>query len=180
MTTLDAVLLVVRAVLGATFLIHGGQKLMGWYGGGGPKGTAEMMGMLGVAHPKLMATMASLSEFGGGLLVLFGLFTHFAAAFIIGTMIVAIATVHISKGFLATEGGYELNLSLATLALVLMFLGAGSISLDRLLGIARPINELPVWVSLLLVLILFGGWVATLLSRRMNTRSTESAPWPTE
>src|SRR5690349_4237980 len=115
MTPQDAVLLVIRAVLGATFLIHGGQKLMGWYGGRGVTGTAEMMGMLGMAHPKLMGTMAAVSEFGGGLLVLFGLLTQFAAAAIIGTMFVAISTVHFAKGFLSTEGGYEFNLSLITL-----------------------------------------------------------------
>src|SRR5215211_2545435 len=85
MTTLDAVLLVVRAVLGVTFLLHGGQKLFGWYGGGGTRGTQEMMGMLGVGHPRLMGWMATLSEFLGGLLVLIGLFTQLAAAIIIST-----------------------------------------------------------------------------------------------
>jgi putative oxidoreductase len=168
MTTLDAVLLVVRAVLGVTFLIHGGQKLFGWYGGGGTRGTQEMMGMLGVGHPRLMGWLATLSEFFGGLLVLIGLFTQLAAAIIIGTMIVAVATVHLSKGFLNTAGGYELNLSLITLALVLLFLGPGSISLDHLMGFDVPIHEMPMWAIILLILVPFGGLILTQLSKRMK------------
>ena len=54
MTTLDLALLVVRLVLGITFVLHGAQKLFGWYGGAGINGTRSMMENLGVAHPGLL------------------------------------------------------------------------------------------------------------------------------
>src|SRR5437667_11757376 len=92
-TTLDLALLVILVFVGITFILHGGQKLFGWYGGGGPQGTRSMMESLGVAHPGLLGWMATLSEAGGGLFVLIGLLTPLAAAVIISTMLVAIYTV---------------------------------------------------------------------------------------
>src|SRR6059058_3819616 len=98
-TTLDLALLVIRVFVGITFVLHGGQKLFGWYGGGDLKGTRSMMQDLGMAHPGLLGWMATLTEFGGGLFVLIGLFTPLAAAVIISTMLVAIYTVHWKNGF---------------------------------------------------------------------------------
>ncbi len=34
---IDAALLLLRAWLGITFVLHGGQKLFGWFGGGIPR-----------------------------------------------------------------------------------------------------------------------------------------------
>ena len=168
MTILDLALVVIRVFLGITFVLHGGQKLFGWYGGAGIKGTRSMMQNLGVAHPGLLGWMASLSEFAGGLFVLFGLLTPLAAALIISTMLVAIYTVHWQNGFFNGNRGYEFNLSLIALAATLILTGAGLVSVDHLLGIAIPLNLLPAWATLIIAVVPFGGIVMTVLSRRVK------------
>jgi putative oxidoreductase len=51
-------------------------------------------------------------------------------------MIVAIGSVHLEKGFFATNGGYELPLTNIALVLLLAFTGYGALSLDAVFGIA--------------------------------------------
>ena len=167
-TTLDLALLVIRVFVGITFVLHGGQKLFGWYGGGGLKGTKSMMQDLGVAHPGLLGWMATLSEAGGGLFILIGLLTPLAAAVIISTMLVAIYTVHWKNGFFNGNRGYEFNLSLIALAVTLILTGAGLVSVDHLLGVAVPLNLLPAWAVLIIALVPFGGIVMTVFSRHVK------------
>jgi putative oxidoreductase len=61
------------------------------------------------------------------------LLTPFASALIVATMLVAIWTVHIDKGFFVSNGGYEYPLVNAAVALGVAFTGPGLISLDWLL-----------------------------------------------
>jgi putative oxidoreductase len=145
MSAIDLALLIIRVVLGVIFIIHGGQKLFGWYEGPGVKGMSYWLGSFGVAHPGLLAWVATLSEFVGGLLALVGLLTPLAAAVIASTMVVAIVLVHGKSGFLNSKNGYEFNLSLIALALALMLGGAGTFSVDYLLGLAIPLEQLPLW-----------------------------------
>ncbi|WP_178023848.1 DoxX family protein [uncultured Paenibacillus sp.] len=126
-------LLIIRLVLGFTMMAHGAQKLFGWFGGYGPKGTGGWMESLGIKPGVLMAVLAGLAEFGGGLLVAAGLFTPIGAALLILTMIVAIASVHAKNGFWSTAGGYEYNLLLIAVSVALILSGAGAYSLDALL-----------------------------------------------
>lgn len=168
MTTYDLALLILRVALGAIFIGHGAQKLFGWYGGAGMKGTVGMMRNLGTAHPVPLAWLNALGEFFGGVFIVLGLLTPFAAALAISVMLVAIATVHFSKGFFNTKGGYEFNLSLIAIAVALILTGPGSVSLDYVLGIAVPFNQLPAWAMALSVLIPFGGIVVTEFSKRVN------------
>jgi putative oxidoreductase len=165
MTTIDLALLIVRIVLGVIFIIHGGQKLFSWYSGPGIKGVSQWLTSFEVAHPTPLAWMVALSEFGGGLLVLLGLLTPLGAAITISVMLVAIVQVHAKNGFLNTNQGYEFNLSLIALALVLLLVGAGTVSMDHLLGLARPLGQWPTWVAVVLLLIPFGGVIVTELSR---------------
>ena len=66
-------LLLLRLVVGLLFAGHGAQKLFGWFGGGGPQGTAAFFASLGYRAPAAMALVAGLSELGGGLLLATGL-----------------------------------------------------------------------------------------------------------
>ncbi len=74
-------------------------------------------------------------EFGGGIALAFGFLSRLAGAAIFGDMMMAIITVTWANGINATAGksGYELNLALGTLALVVAFFGAGRFSVDALL-----------------------------------------------
>jgi putative oxidoreductase len=126
--------LLLRIVVGLLFVGHGIQKLFGWFGGHGPKGTGQFMESLGYKPGVPMATLAGLAEAGGGLLLALGFLTPLAAAAIIGVMTNAILSVHLPKGIWNSEGGLEFPLVMATAATAVVFTGAGKWSLDRAFG----------------------------------------------
>jgi putative oxidoreductase len=130
-------LLVMRLALGAIMAAHGYHKVFG-----GLHQTAHFMAGLGI--PTWLAYVASFTEFLGGLLILAGLFTRFAAFAICIDLTVAIWKVHWHNGLLGSPSGpgYELPLAAASLAFALIFFAAGPISLDHILrggsGFKRP------------------------------------------
>ena len=159
---MDIGLFVLRLTLGLVFGAHGAQKLFGWFGGPGPEATGQFFAMLGFREGRRYALTAGVAEVGGGVLLALGLLTPVAAALTVSVMLVAVATVHISKGFFVQNGGYEYNLVLGVVALALAFAGPGSLSLDALLGEAM---SGPLWgLAALLAGVL--GAVISLLDRR--------------
>ncbi|TNJ62741.1 DoxX family protein [Paenibacillus hemerocallicola] len=127
---LSSALLLVRLVIGLTFAGHGAQKLFGWFGGYGLKGTGGFMESIGVRPGVLMALIAGLLELAGGLMFAAGLFTPVAAAFIVMTMLVAIFKVHGRNGYWVTSNGIEYNVALIAIAVAVAMAGAGAYSLD--------------------------------------------------
>jgi len=138
---MDIGLLILRAVVGSLFVGHGTQKLLGWFGGGGPSGTGQFFGSLGYPRPKTMALLAGATETGAGAMFALGLATPLAAAGIVGVMINAIAAAHGRNGLWITKGGYEYNLVLIAVAVGVAWIGPGRISIDELIAWypARPI-----------------------------------------
>lgn len=126
-------LLIVRLVVGLLFVGHGAQKLFGWFGGYGPKGTGGWLESIGVKPGVAMAVVAGLMELVGGLLFAAGLLTPIAAALIVMTMLVAIVKVHGQNGLWATANGYEYNLVLLAIAIGVALTGAGEYSIDALI-----------------------------------------------
>ena len=126
-------LTVLRLALGATFIMHGGQKLF-IYGFAGVSGSFAQMG---IPMPGLLGPFVSLVEFFGGIAIVFGLLTRLAALGLAGNMIVAILTVHLKAGFF-NPGGVEFPLSLLAAAATLAITGAGAFSLDALIGRRSP------------------------------------------
>ena len=119
-------LLIMRLVLGAIMIAHGWQKIAGHMHG--------IMGMLPhLGIPAWMAYLVVAAEFGGGILVVLGFLTRFAAFAICIDMLVAILKVHLKNG-LTGQGGFEFPLACLAIAFALIFLGAGSISFDWLRG----------------------------------------------
>lgn len=153
---MDIGLLIVRIVMGGLFVGHGAQKLFGWFGGGALPGTAAMMDSLGYRSGRTAAIMAGATEFGAGMLLVFGFLTAFAAAGVIGVMINAIIAVHLPKGAWNTNGGYEYPVVLASLATLLAFAGAGRYSLDSAAGTGMNGSFWGVWA---LALGLVAGFV---------------------
>lgn len=125
-------LLIIRLIIGLSFMAHGSQKLFGSFGGHGLEGTGGFFESIGIKPGKTMALFAGLSEFVGGLLFVLGLITPLASLLIIVTMLVAIVKVHAPNGFWATSNGYELNLVYLLVALGVALTGAGAYSLDAL------------------------------------------------
>ena len=117
-------LLILRLVLGIIMIAHGYSKVFGGF-----HQHAAFVSHLGM--PWWMAFFSTGAEFGGGILLIAGLLTRFAALAICIEMIVVIDKVHWKNGLLA-EHGYEFQLALAAMAFALIFLGPGAISLDAL------------------------------------------------
>jgi putative oxidoreductase len=154
-------LLILRLVVGLTVGAHGAQKLFGVWGGSGMTGWTQAVQRLRIRPARPWAWVAALSEFGGGLLLALGLLSPLGSLAIIGTMLVAIATVHLSKGFWVTKGGFEFNLTLIGASASLAITGPGAYSLDNALRI-----HLPEPVTLLVgAILLIAGVTLTLVSR---------------
>ena len=126
--------LVLRVPVGIIFAAHGAQKLFGWFGGYGLDGTGQFFASVGLNPGYLMALLAGLVEFLGGLVLVAGLLVRPAAAALAGAMLIAVFAVHWSKGFFASNGGYEYALALFAASLALVFSGGGRWSADGALG----------------------------------------------
>ena len=100
---MDAALLFVRLVVGLSLAAHGAQKF-GLFGGYGLAATGGFFENLGFRPGRIFALFAGLGEVGGGLLTALGLFGALGPATIVMVMLVAIFSVHISKGFFVTNG----------------------------------------------------------------------------
>jgi len=125
-------LLVIRLVVGLTLAAHGAQKLFGWFGGYGPKGTGGFFDSIGFKPGVLLAVLVGLAEFGGGLMIAAGFLTWLGAAFIAIVMLGALLKVHAKNGFWNGSNGIEFTLILIAVVVGLAFIGAGDYSLDAL------------------------------------------------
>jgi putative oxidoreductase len=125
-------LLMIRIILGASFAAHGSQKLFGWFGGHGVKGTGGFFESIGIKPGKTMAFLAGLGEFVGGILFAIGLLTPVGAILIAITMIVAIVKVHGPNGWIK-QNGYEYNLLLIIVAIGVALVGPGTYAIDSVL-----------------------------------------------
>ena len=170
--SVDAGILIVRVLIGVAIAAHGAQKVFGWFGGHGLKGTGGFFEALGFRPGVLFAATAGLSEFGGGTLLALGFFTPFGAAAVLAAMIVAIVSVHLKNGFFAMSNGAELPFLYAAAALGLSFSGPGAFSLDALLGLAFLADTTLVVGILVLALL---GAAATLASRKEVQRQASVA-----
>lgn len=122
-------------VIGVLFFAHGAQKVFGWFGGYGIGGTAGFFESIGLRPGRLHAWASGLAETVGGLLLALGLLTPVGSAMAIAVMVTAIITVHGTKGFFNTDGGYEFNLTLIAASFALAGVGPGQWSLDNALNI---------------------------------------------
>ena len=132
MEGVDLGLLLLRVVTGLTLAAHGWNKVAG---GGGLAGTAGWFESIGLRPGPLHARLAASTEMASGLLLALGLLTPLAAAGFVGLMTVAVAVVHRAHGFFIVRNGYEYNLILATVGVVVAITGPGDVSLDRALRI---------------------------------------------
>lgn len=119
-------LLVLRLALGAVMIAHGASKVFG-----GIHHHVELVRSLHI--PGWAAYLSAAAEFGGGILLVLGLLTRFAALCVCINMLVAIFGVHLKNGFTG-QGNYQFPLALAAIAFSLIFTGAGPISIDWLRG----------------------------------------------
>ena len=121
-------LLVIRLTLGTIMTVHGYHKVFG-----GLQHFAHIVGGMGL--PVWLGYISAFTELLGGLLLIVGFFTRPAAAAVCINLCVAIWKVHLHNGLMGSPDrpGFEFPLAAATLAFVLIFFGAGPISIDHVL-----------------------------------------------
>ena len=161
--SVDLGILAIRSLFGLAIAAHGAQKLFGWFGGYGLKGTGGFFEQLGFRPGVPFAAAAGLSEMGGGILLTLGFFTPFGSAAVLTSMLVAIVSVHLRNGFFAMSNGFELPFLYAVSAIGIGFSGPGAYSLDSWFGLV--FLDQPNLVAGVLAAAFFGATV-TLRSRR--------------
>ncbi len=114
--------LVLRLVLGVVFIVHGYPKLFKNF-----SQTASFFDSIGIRPAKFWVLVVGVTEFFGGIALIFGFATQLAALLIAINMAVATVKVKIKQGFV---GGYEFDLVLLVVALALVVLGPGAFALD--------------------------------------------------
>jgi putative oxidoreductase len=132
----DIGLLVVRIVLAWIFIYYGGGKLFGWFNGPGIHRTAIYFSQTAHLHPGgFFAVLGGLIELGGGIAVGLGFFSRLAGLALFGDMVMAMITITWSTGIVSTvqPPGYQINLALAALAVVMVVFGSGRWSLDAVI-----------------------------------------------
>lgn len=127
---------ILRVVVGLLFVGHGLQKLLGLFGGGGPKQTEQMMDALDMHPVKIQARAAGLAEAAGGAALALGAATPLASAGLIATMLTAIRKVHAKNGIWNANGGIEFN-AVMIAAVTLLAERPGKASVDAAFGRAK-------------------------------------------
>lgn len=118
-----------RLVTGIVFFAHGWKKFFV----DGVSGFTAYLGQLGIPVPGFFGPVVASVELLGGLLLILGLLTRWAAIPLAITMLVAAVTVHAKNGFFLPAGfEYTLVLFAATTGLVLE--GSGAFAVDNLLA----------------------------------------------
>jgi putative oxidoreductase len=129
----DIALLAVRIGLAWIFVYHGAATLFGAFGGSGIHPQAVYFAHVAHLRPgPFFAVLGGIIECFGGAAVGIGVLGRWAAAGLVGDMVMAMITVTWSNGIIgnANGSGYELNIALAALALVIAIMGTGRFSLD--------------------------------------------------
>jgi putative oxidoreductase len=122
-----------RLAMGVAFIGHGAQKVLGSFGGPGLAKWVSFPAPFSFMRPAaLWMGAAAFAELIGGLLIVLGLFTRLGAFLIVCVMLTAILGPLWTK-FFAPEG-MELAVAFLGMALALLILGGGQLSVDRLIA----------------------------------------------
>ena len=116
-----------RLVVGAIYIMHAYLAL----GIFGPSGMIAYQVKNGIPFPEVATWYLILAHGLGGICLVLGLFTRWAALANVPVMLGAIGFVHLKNGFWAHQGGYEYPLVLLLASLALAMTGGGALSLKR-------------------------------------------------
>lgn len=118
-----------RLFCGVTFIVHGAPKVFNLEAA---SGFFESVGL-----PSWSAIPVAGLELFGGILLVAGFLTRWLSALFILEMAVAIVTVHLPKGWIVFDGGYEFSLALIIMLISVIVLGPGPFSIDGQLRRSR-------------------------------------------
>jgi putative oxidoreductase len=138
----DLALLIARVGLGGVLFLHGWLR---WQGPGqGVQRQIDYLNQFGTPYPQYAAWGAIFLELVGGIFLVVGALTPVVALAVLVEQILIIAYTNWYKGpdLVSSDGtyagGYEYNLVIALLALLLAVFGAGRISIDGLFRRKKP------------------------------------------
>jgi putative oxidoreductase len=122
----DLASIILRLAIGSAFMIHGYPKLKKNEQG---KGWMKSMGL-----PVALIPFAGVVEFFGGLALILGILTPIIA-FLAALWMLSTTWLSVTKIKKKYQGGLEVDITLLLAALALAFLGAGTFSIDHLIGL---------------------------------------------
>ncbi|MEO6869123.1 MAG: DoxX family protein [Ginsengibacter sp.] len=140
--------LITRLTIGLIIFPHGAQKMLGWFGGYGFKGTmAYFTTATGHNFSWLIAFLIIIIEFFGTISLVAGLASRIWSIAIIVIFVGMILTTHFNNGFFMNwlgnqKGeGFEYHLLVIGLSIATLINGSGKYSLDKLLTNENPIQK---------------------------------------
>ena len=120
---------ILRIVTGFLFAAHGWQKFNEFT----IAGTQAAFTQMGVPAANMVAPVVATLELVGGVALILGVLTRVFAALLAVNMVGALFLVHAPAGIYVETGGYELVLILAAAAAAIALVGAGKVSVDKVL-----------------------------------------------
>ena len=124
-----------RLVLGAAMIYHGWAKVAPPHGLHGDvlSGVRHFSGYVAsLGLPGWLGYVSAGTEVFGGVLLVLGLLTRFAAFMVAGNMLVALFAVNLHHGY----EGSEYTLALIAMAVMLVTTGGGAASVDQRVGLS--------------------------------------------
>ena len=127
---------VLRVFLGVTFLMHAYLALVVYT----PAGAAAFNARMGIPLPEVAAWFTILAHGLGGIMMILGLWTRWAALANVLVMLGALVFVHLSQGYFIKAvlvnntpqpAGYEYVLVLVGATLAQVLLGGGALAVSR-------------------------------------------------
>lgn len=120
---------ILRVVAGLVLAYHGYVKVFSV----GIEAVTDSFVIIGVPAANFFAYVVSYGELIAGVLIILGLFTHWAAKYAALVMLGAIY-LNASNGFDIANGGYEYQLMLLAVYIYLISKGDGNHTIKKLLG----------------------------------------------
>jgi putative oxidoreductase len=136
--------LAARVGLAWIFIYYGAGKLFGAFNGPGIHRTTLYFSNVAHLHPGgFFAVLGGLIEFGSGVAMALGFCTRLAGLALFGDMVMAMITVTWATGIVNVPDppGYQINLALCVLALMMALLGAGRYSVDAVIARKLGVQE---------------------------------------
>ena len=122
--------LLLRLILGVVYIMHAYLALVVF----GPAGMIAYQAKAGVPFPELATWYLFLAHGLGGIFLVLGIYTRWAALVNVPAMLGAIIFVHLNNGFWAhqrPDAGYEYPLVLLVASLAAAMIGGGALALKR-------------------------------------------------